>query len=257
MDSSRSGLLSTLLMTLPLIVVPAIALLRPPGPIGGVSGTPADASEEDENFGIPGFEELAGSGSKSAPKKSKRAREESNDFSEIFPDEEADTTAESSDEEATSSSDDIGDAPLFDEPRKELKPSRTDTKGASRKGSMEKRKAPADDAEGSDFKEVSADDRGKSADSNDVEGTDGGETQEAAATPKSQQIIKQLNAMGAIRTLWFHAGETTPVGLAVFFRGDTELMRYRFEAVGSSRDECAKNVLDQVLAWQKARLQAE
>lgn len=253
MDSSRSGLLSTLLMTLPLIVVPAIALLRPPGPIGGVSGTPADASEEDENFGMPGFDEITGSDSRTPSKKSKRSKKETDDFSEIFPDEDADKTAESTDEEEKTDSDDPGDAPLFDEPRKELKPSRTNSKGSSRKGSMEKRKAPVSDSGDADFKEVVQSGERGAADA-DKEPL---EAPEPSATPKSQQIIKQLNAMGAIRTLWFHAGEATPVGLAVFFRGDTELMRYRFEAVGSSRDECAKNVLDQVLAWQKARLDAE
>jgi hypothetical protein len=46
MESSRSGLLSTLLMTLPLIVVPAIALLRPPGQMASVSTTPLEATDD-------------------------------------------------------------------------------------------------------------------------------------------------------------------------------------------------------------------
>ena len=50
MDSSRSGLLSTLLMTLPLIVVPAIALLRPPGQTSGVSTAPLDAADLAEEI---------------------------------------------------------------------------------------------------------------------------------------------------------------------------------------------------------------
>lgn len=45
MDSSRNNLLSTLLMTLPLIVVPLIAMLRPPGPTAGISTAPMAASE--------------------------------------------------------------------------------------------------------------------------------------------------------------------------------------------------------------------
>jgi len=49
MDSSRSGLLSTLLMTLPLIVVPAIALLRPPGSLNGVSTAALNASDSEED----------------------------------------------------------------------------------------------------------------------------------------------------------------------------------------------------------------
>jgi hypothetical protein len=50
--------------------------------------------------------------------------------------------------------------------------------------------------------------------------------------------------------MWFEAGPKTPVGFAAFFRGETELTRIRFEAVGQSREECAKSVLNQVRQWQ-------
>ena len=57
--------------------------------------------------------------------------------------------------------------------------------------------------------------------------------------------------MGALKTHWFTASDKKPVGLAVFFRGDTEKTRIRFEAVGLSRDECAEDVLQQVTRWQQ------
>lgn len=243
MDSSRSGLLSTLLMTLPLIVVPAIALLRPPGPISGVSTAALDASEDDD-FGIPGFDELTGT-TPSDEKKPKRSKSSDDDFSEIFPDEAGDS--DRSGKKGEESDEALDDAPLFDEvDAPKSRSSKTAERGASRKGSSKKKPETEE-----------ADETEKPADSVRQKAPGDIDAPDDASDPSSQEIIKQLNAMGAIRTLWFHAGESTPVGLAVFFRGDTELMRYRFEAVGASRDECARNVLDQVLAWQKSRLQAE
>ena len=49
MDSSRSGLLSTLLMTLPLIIVPSIALLRPAGGPAGVAQTVAQGAQTPDD----------------------------------------------------------------------------------------------------------------------------------------------------------------------------------------------------------------
>ena len=71
------------------------------------------------------------------------------------------------------------------------------------------------------------------------------------AKPGAGEIIAQLNALGALKAIWFDAGEKTPVGLAVFFRGSKENTRIRFESVGQSRDACARDVLAQVERWQK------
>lgn len=57
MDSSRSGLLSTILMTLPLIVVPAVALLRPPGQTG-VSTVDLAASESESELDDSFFDDF-------------------------------------------------------------------------------------------------------------------------------------------------------------------------------------------------------
>ncbi|MCA9012158.1 MAG: hypothetical protein KDB01_20540, partial [Planctomycetaceae bacterium] len=59
MDSSRSGLLSTILMTLPLIVVPTVALLRPPGQ-AGIAGVDVAASEDESELHDAFFDELDG-----------------------------------------------------------------------------------------------------------------------------------------------------------------------------------------------------
>lgn len=78
MESSQNSLLSTILMTLPLIVVPAIALLRPPGSAESISTSPLSASEEllgeefwivneDEFSGSPAAPEAARSGSSADP----------------------------------------------------------------------------------------------------------------------------------------------------------------------------------------------
>ncbi|MCA9012807.1 MAG: hypothetical protein KDB01_23810, partial [Planctomycetaceae bacterium] len=73
----------------------------------------------------------------------------------------------------------------------------------------------------------------------------------APAGSDAKELISQLNARGALKTVWFDAGEKTPVGLAVFFRGAKENTRIRFESVGSSREACAEHVLAQVLRWQQ------
>ena len=203
MDSSRSGLLSTLLMTLPLIVVPAIALLRPPGQTSGVSTAPLDAADLAE---------------------------------EIFPDDfksEDDSPADAQSKSPKESSKNIEDefGGLFDE-------------APSEAVDDEKRHAPP--------KSVSKIDscNPNPFDSPDVESNKEEPAADASQPGAADKIVEQLNIQGAVRTIWFEAGAKSPVGFAAFFRGQTELMRIRFEAVGESREECAKNVLRQVNQWQ-------
>lgn len=50
MDSSRSGPLSTLILMLPLIVVPALVVLRPPDRSVGVSGSDLTAAADSDEF---------------------------------------------------------------------------------------------------------------------------------------------------------------------------------------------------------------
>lgn len=221
MDSSRSGLLSTLLMTLPLIVVPAVALLRPPGQVG-VSMTDLAASDADEDDALfDGFPELD-------PEHAPASRDDQSGNSDhgssdhgdsgskleegIFESAKTrgDTTSTGGSSSASRSGDTVKDPFLFGEgPQAPLPMNRQETAQKSPTGS------------GSDSRK-----------------------------PDASEIVEQLNAMGALKTVWFAAGEKKPVGLAVFFRGPEELTRFRFEAVGDSRDACARDVLEQVTRWQ-------
>jgi hypothetical protein len=219
MDSSRSGLLSTFLMTLPLIIVPAIALLRPPGQTSGISDTVAQSAEAEE-FGFP--TEFAEA---DKPEESSASPDEMNaEFG--FPTDIAEsdssqkpTPKKRRSSQKTEENDDIFSAP----------DDRPGTRGPT-------------------GKEIPAGPAPKAAPS--VPDTE--TPPQSSDGPASETVVRQLNAMGAIRTLWFDAGETSPVGFAAFFRGDTDLMRYRFEAVGQTRTECAEDVLKQVTQWRTA-----
>lgn len=205
MESSRSGLLSTLLMTLPLIVVPAIAMLRPPGKIASVSTTPLEATDDSEAELLEEFDLVE---SDSGPRKG-RATQESDggrdEFEELF--------AEPGSEDAVDSA----------------------TIGRSKKA----QKAEALEEELSNPFDIE-----------ESPETSRAEEQTTETTGGADRVVEELNVQGALRTMWFDAGPKTPVGFAAFFRGQTELTRIRFEAVGQSREECAKNVLNQVRQWQ-------
>lgn len=214
MDSSRSGLLSTLLMTLPLIVVPAVALLRPPGQ-AGISTVDLEASEDDEFASM--FNDFDGFES---------------DPSASFKKKPSQTPAPPDDQLSNANGDIFSElnSPQ-NEPQKSLTPGSSATPDPfihSGTGSHE----PTTNLQETDT-------------------TGSRETDEK--TPDAKQIVQQLNSMGALKTMWFEAGDRSPVGLAVFFRGQTELTRIRFEAVGQNRDDCARHVLDQVNRWHQQK----
>ena len=212
MDSSRSGLLSTLLMTLPLIVVPAIALLRPPGSLNGVSSAALNASEsEEDDFLNNELDELTRNfgGPKESGDKPDR-KDSSDDIDQLFGEEFPDSSESGHRMDAEPSSGRAKSKPISPDP---FMHSISEENGQAGSEST-----PADAEE----------DRSGSA----------------------EMIVEQLNAQGALRTMWFEAGAESPVGFAAFFRGQTELVRMRFEAVGQTRDECARSVLRQVTHWQ-------
>lgn len=205
MESSRSGLLSTLLMTLPLIVVPAIALLRPPGQVASVSTTPLEATDDAEEELLEEFDLVE---SDSGPRKGRAAQE------------------------SDSSGDEFEE--LFAEPASEGDPDSV-TIGRSKKAIKA---------------EVLDEELSNPFDLEESPNTPQVEKQTAERTGGAERVVEELNVQGALRTMWFEAGPKTPVGFAAFFRGETELTRIRFEAVGQSREECAKSVLNQVRQWQ-------
>jgi hypothetical protein len=221
MDSSRGGLLSTLLMTLPLIVVPAVALLRQPGMMPGVSQTPLDASDSDESLGDAMVDDIFGTDDSSPP-----SRLRPRPSASAPPDEDVDS--------------------LFTEVPDEKMPD------------FDREASPADPFEdnstsGSGDARRKADRDGKTSDKNPDDLEPPAQDDSAA---DHVRIIKQLESEGALRTLWFEPSATHPVGLAVFFRGQTELVRIRFEAVGPSRDACALDVLQQVQRWRQEQQDA-
>jgi hypothetical protein len=205
MESSRSGLLSTLLMTLPLIVVPAIALLRPPGQIASVSTTPLEATDDSAEDLLDEFDIVESESEHRRTRAGREADGARDEFDELFTESPSVSDSGSADADRTSQHD---SAEAFDEDMSN----------------------PFDLEESSDD---SLTDR-----------------QTPRTTGGAERIVEELNVNGALRTMWFEAGSKTPVGFAAFFRGQTELTRIRFEAVGQSREECAKNVLNQVRQWQ-------
>jgi hypothetical protein len=221
MDSSRGGLLSTLLMTLPLIVVPAVALLRQPGMMPGVSQTPLDASDTDESLGDAVVDDIFGPDDFSPPSKPRPRSSDSepadDDMDSLF--------TEVSDDEV----------PDFD-----------------------REAAPADP-----FEVNSTSDSGNAKGKADRDRKTSNENPDDLEPPAIDdsaadhvRIMKLLESEGALRTLWFEPSASHPVGLAVFFRGQTELVRIRFEAVGRSRDACARDVLQQVQRWRREQQDA-
>jgi hypothetical protein len=214
MESSRSSLLSTLLMTLPLIVVPAIALLRPPGQSAGISTSALDADENPADSFMDEFEDL-GRPSSNSGKQTKTRDSVSDDaeFDGLF-------------EEDS----DVDSRPQTPRGRKSQPHS----------GSVEHPDPfnPFDEPLNEPARETP-------------------EVHEEPETHSAEKIVEQLNMQGALRTMWFEAGAKSPVGLAVFFRGQTDLVRIRFEAVGQTREDCAKSVLNQVTEWKAEQVRAE
>ncbi|MFN9282495.1 MAG: hypothetical protein ACK5YX_02245 [Planctomyces sp.] len=213
MDSSRSGLLSTLLMTLPLIIVPAIALLRPAGGPSGVSQTiargsesPGDASGDELDIEmLEGFDKSLTDAPEFNP-------EESNDVRR----------------------------PRKDSGIDDLLPDSSPTPGAPKK--LKSTLPESSEAIGRDpFQQLGSNESPTDTPQNQPAGADVDTATEAS--------IRQLQALGAIRTLWFVPGTTTSHGFAAFFRGETELVRYRFEATGPTRSGCVEDVLQQVRQW--------
>lgn len=221
MDSSRSGLLSTFLMTLPLIIVPAVALLRPPGTINGISTAALDASEDDDVDAI--FDDF--DGFENAP--SKAFKEELSG-------------------KADSNSRELDDAFLFEDEHDH--PVTVEEKRTGSADASPRIRPPSADP----F--IDHSDPGTPLDATkqtEVPKASYDPSDAEPAQSDAEKMVAQLKDLGALRTMWFRASESAPVGFAAFFRGETELTRIRFEAVGQTREECVQNVLDQVTRWQQ------
>lgn len=251
MDSSRSGLLSTLIMTVPLIVVPAIALLRPAVPSSGVSTTALDAAAESPDDLFSEFDEFGADSLSNAPLAAQKSPDGAgaDDYSGWFDNENGPSATgqaaltngagRSRDSGLTSDSpglalaDDIGfhSDPFAEAPA----PSAPAAPALVPRGA-----APPD---GSSPPGAAA--------------LPGAAAPSAAAAapgvPQAQasedSLLRQVTALGATRTLWFTPGQAPQVGFVAFVPGETPQMSYRFEAIGSSRAEALQQVCAQLLKW--------
>lgn len=221
MDSSRSGLLSTLIMTVPLIVVPAIALLRPPVPHPGLSTSDLEASADEDFFsgfdgiGAPSFDDPA------MPHQKPADSDGAADFSEY-----ADDPAPSSSLNAHTAAPGATSGPAIPPDPFSAELSRTLATGA-----------PASVAGGPESRPGSA------------------RTDPEAVN--ESMVLEKLKTLGVSKTLWFSPGGAS-VGFVAFLAeesiaGTSTSIQYRFEAIGSSRTDALSQVLAQIERWRGAQ----
>lgn len=214
MDSTRSGLLSTLIMTVPLIVVPAIALLRPAVPTSGISTNSLEASAESEDALFSEFDEFSedsfGNTEQGRQKTPDPAAAEDysawfEEVTEIEPDAESGVAAVG----AAATPDSGFPQDPFAEPSPPAPASRRN--GTSTPG-------PAN-----------------------------------PPTNDENRLQEQISALGATRTIWFTPGQTAGFGFVAFVPGETREISYRFEAIGRTRADAVRQVYDQIVHWRVTR----
>ena len=69
----------------------------------------------------------------------------------------------------------------------------------------------------------------------------------------AEMLIKQLQQLGALKTMWFSTGNDSSVGCAAFFAIGNGLNRYRFESVAPTRKLAAQDVLQQAAEWKASQ----
>jgi hypothetical protein len=217
MESPRSSLLSTMVMTLPLVVVPAIALLRPPLPGSGTSTTALSAEEDDDFFSqLDVFEEAYTSAPQAAESEaeSETAGDGGDVFDEWFEEDSSgsDAPAENSDSSLPPSSSPSDVDPFV---------SNGQTGAAS----------------GSALPQPNANTAGRNS--------------LPPQTPQlgEQQWLERISRAGVQRTIWFSPGPQR-FGFAAFVPGQNSSVTYRFEAVAGSRIDALQNVAQQLAQWQ-------
>ncbi len=246
MDSSRSGLLSTLIMTIPLIVVPALALLRPPAPDSGPSATRLDASSPDEDFfdefaeitdvsdGSVANGALADGALADAARQPRSANSASRDSVPRTP--------------LVEPADPFAD--MFPEPPVGRETPKPESAGSDPHAAANASPAASSSRSGSAALAEPASSAVAPPDRPLAEqrAATGGEADEAL-------LLKQVRDLGATKTFWFApGGEMT--GFVAFLPGDNEHVSYRFEAICRSRVECLRQVHGQAARWRKSHRQS-
>ncbi|MCA9034160.1 MAG: hypothetical protein KDA91_03465 [Planctomycetaceae bacterium] len=214
---SKSGLLSTVVMMVPLIVVPAIALLRPAIPGNGISTAPLGAATEDDFFNED-FGEFAASDS------GKQSDDSQFPLSTTGPDDFSDWFGQ---EKSVSRGESVSGRPAPGAPRAEA--------GQSGMNS-------------SLISDPFAEEPGVDHESR-VELETAEATRERSDLDESV-LLTRLQQLGVTRSLWFSTGHSGQTGFAVFIpvQGSTQ---YRFEAVADGRMAALKSVTQQVTAWRQ------
>ena len=223
MDSSRGGPLTTFIMTLPLIVIPALALLRPADQEGSLLHSLLSAGTRAVN----------GDASDSVD-----GDQESDPFADLFSEvSESSAGFEADETEPNAAADPDGglDADLFaeafgDSAADEI---RSDF-GAAPKSAGFDSASPFDAAPPP---------RNPAPPAVDLSGDQ-----------RLRQLLGQLKAMGAERPVWFSPGNQT-VGFAAFFQSGKGMLSYRFSAVADSHAAAVADVIAQARRWQGTQTQ--
>ncbi len=222
MDSSRSGLFSTLIMTIPLIVVPAIALLRPAIQTSGISTNPLSASDdEDDLFSEFDFDDVSKEGltNRRQPGQKSPDSSENIDYSGWF--------SEVEDSESSNHN----ESP---ERRHQL-PDRNPLESRSDPFSNVPNQTPP----------ISR--------PPEINGNLPEPERVPADSTSETVLLEQVIGLGATRTMWFSTGNTSQFGFVAFVAGATDQIRYRFESIGNSRAAAMRQVHEQIVKWRSTQ----
>ncbi|HIF01057.1 MAG TPA: hypothetical protein EYG03_12405 [Planctomycetes bacterium] len=197
MESSRGGPLTTFIMMLPLIVVPAIAMLRPSNPEGGflsslLSAGSGDSAESESSGDEPDFDGFSESDFEA-------------EFAEILDSDDEDSGAE---------------APLFsEEPSFPSESDRPNSPSVVTPQAFTQTPPSAN----------------------------------SAAETGVEALTAQVRTLGATRTLWFSPGDTSTYGFVAFFPAGQGIVRYRFEAIATSKAAAVRDVIHQASEWKSSQ----
>lgn len=231
MDSSRSGLFSTLIMTIPLIVVPAIALLRPAIQTSGISTNPLSASDDEDGdlFSEFDFDDVSREGltNRRPPGQKSPDRSESSDYSEWFS-EEVDSDSDSRNE--------------LTRPQPQPQPQPQPL----HRNSLESRSDPFS-PDANPTPPISR--QSPEPERNQPERNQPEPMRSPADSPSESVLLEQVIGLGATRTMWFSTGNSEQFGFVAFVAGTTDQIRYRFESIGNSRSAAIRQVYEQIVKW--------
>ncbi len=189
MDSSRGGPLSTLILMLPLIAVPALVVLRPPERDSGFSSDDLSAADGADQF-----------------------LSDADDFDSVFGSEihAHGTNPADSSHDHHSASTDLLDAPLTNEAPGDTKRTRTTPVFSP-------------------------------------------DTPPIPPREPMEPQAPDLSRWGVTKTLWFSPGDTGAIGFAAFVPASNGRVRYRFSAIGESKDQVLRDVIRQIKEWKSLK----